>query len=210
MTTSGVRRALLAVLGVALLAGCDSGTAMSGSTSAVPRPAPPTAECPAEGVRISAASAEAAMGIRVLTIEMANCGPGPYRVSGYPDVRLFDEEREPIDVAVLPGSASIASVAAFDAPPTPVTLRPGEKAWSGLLWRNLVTDSTVDATTAVRMEAASIEGMPWQRVPLVVPDEVDGTRTVTIDLGNTGKLGVRAWHKTPADAPNPPDPHRPA
>jgi len=135
------------------------------------------------------------MGLRTLTLELVNCGSTPLTVNGYPAVRLFDEEDTPIEVVVGEGSAGITTAPEFDDPPQEVTLRPGEKASSGLLWRNLVTDATVNATTATRLEAAPAQGQPWQEVPLVVPNEVTGTSTVTIDLGNTGKLGVQAWRK---------------
>jgi hypothetical protein len=183
-----MRRVLHAIFGLALLAGCGARPAASelpvasttASTTAVPE-----VRCSAEGVTFVAAGSDAAMGIRVLTIEMVNCGTSPYTVEGYPRVRLFDEDHEPVEVEVAQGSAGIASVPAFDDPPEPVTLRPGEKAAAGLLWRNLVTDATVPATTATYLEAAPARGRPWQPVP----------QPVTIDLGNTGRLGVGAWRK---------------
>jgi hypothetical protein len=135
------------------------------------------------------------MGIRVLTMELVNCGTEPITVNGYPTVRLYDENHDPIDVAVGQGSSSIATVPEFDNPPQPVTLQPGERAQSGLLWRNLVTDSTVNATTAYHLDAAVAEGKPWHVVPMVIPDSVRGAADVTIDLGNTGKIGVQAWQK---------------
>jgi Protein of unknown function (DUF4232) len=191
-----VKHVLLGVLGLALLTGCVARPAPidDNTPPTTSRPAPP--ECPAEGVEISVAGTDAAMGLRTMSLELVNCGTSPYTVRGYPSVRLFDEDREPIEVAVGPGSNGVATVPAFDVPPQEVTLQPGEKAISGLLWRNLVTDSTVTATTAVHMDAAVLEGKPWQQVPMTVPDEVNGTRTTEIDLGNTGKLGVQAWTKT--------------
>jgi len=176
---------------LALLAGCVA------RQEALPDPSSTTAStwagptCPKEGVSFRVAGSDAAMGLRVLTIDMVNCGRRPYTVNGYPSVRLFDEEHEPIEVAVLRGSGSISSVPDFDNPPSEVTLRPGEKARSGLLWRNLVTDATVDATTASYLEAAPAEGRPWQQVPN------EDANPVHIDLGNTGQLGVQAWHKAP-------------
>lgn len=187
-----MKRVLLGVLGLALLAGCVSRPApIDDNTPPTTSPAPP--ECPAEGVEISAVGTDSAMGLRTLMLELVNCGTSPYTVRGYPSLRLFDEDREPIEVAVGPGTNGVATVPEFDAPPQDVTLQPGEKATSGLLWRNLVTDSTVDATTAFHLDATVAEGKPWQQVSLTVPDTVNGTRTVTIDLGNTGKLGVQAW-----------------
>jgi uncharacterized protein DUF4232 len=145
---------------------------------------------------------DAAMGLRTLSMELVNCGTEPYRVQGYPSVRLFDEDHDPIDAFVGHGSAGISVVPEFDKPAQVVTLAPGERALSGLLWRNLVTDSTVKATTAYYMDAAVTDGEPWQTVPLVFRDPVRGPDDVTVDLGNTGKLGVQAWQKatTPSTA----------
>ncbi|MFL6126141.1 DUF4232 domain-containing protein [Actinophytocola sp.] len=198
-----MRRVLLGVLGLALLAGCGVRPAASGpDIPPVPRtstrPAPPqkVPRCAPKGVRISVVGGDAAMGLRTLSIELANCGRAPVTVHGYPALRLYDEDDQPVEVAVRQGSGDIAVVPEFDDPPRDVVLQPGEKARSGLLWRNLVTDSTVKATTATRLEAAPTQGEPWQDVPLVIPNDVTGTTTVTIDLGNTGKLGVQAWQKT--------------
>lgn len=199
----GVRRLLLGTLGLTLLVGCGvrpaaspvltatSSQSMSTSTS-TPLPA---VMCSAEGVGFSVLGPDGAMGLRSLTIEMVNCGSRPFTVDGYPSLRLFDEERKPIDVVVARGSGAIAMVPEFDNPPQAVVLRPGEKAMAGMLWRNLVTDATVKATTAVYLDAALAEGRPWQKVPLVVPSDVSGAMTVSIDLGNTGTLGVQAWTK---------------
>lgn len=186
-----------------LLAGCGvrPETVSAGSTYtpfAPPTSSTPTLtelECTPEGVGFSVASTEAAMGLRVLTLEMVNCGEKPLVVNGYPSIRLFDEEHEPIAVTVGQGSSGVATVPDFDTPPQEVVLQPWEKVRSGLLWRNLVTDATVNATTAVYLEAASAAGKPWQDVPMVTPDPMGGARTVDIDLGNTGALGVEAWKK---------------
>lgn len=200
-----MKRVFLGVLGLALLAGCGGQPAAMpspyttspdetglGPTS---KPAPPDVKCSADGVAISAVGTDAAMGLRTLSLELVNCGTSPYTVRGYPSVRLIGEDLEPIDVNIAPGANGVATVPEFDAEPQEITLQPGEKAISGLLWRNLVTDSTVDATTAFYLDAAVREGQPWQQVPLIVADEINGTRTVDLDLGNTGKLGVQAWTK---------------
>jgi hypothetical protein len=180
-----MRRVLLAVLGLALLAGCgvrlEPEPLEITSVTTTPVTVPP-GEC---AVEFSTLGADAAMGLRVLTIEMVNCGTEPYTVNGYPSLRLFDEDGEQVDVEVARGSGGIATLPDYDVPPAEVILQPGEKAHAGLVWRNLVTDATVDATTAVRIEAAPAPGQPWQEVPL----------DVTIDLGNTGRLGVQPWHR---------------
>jgi hypothetical protein len=186
-----VRKVLLAVLGVVLLAGCgvrltptplenETTLPIATTTPVTVSPGP----CP-EGVEFSTLGADAAMGLRVLTIEMVNCGAEPYTVNGYPSLRLYDEDGDQIEVAVLQGSGGIASLPDFDVPPAEVVLQPGERAWAGLVWRNLVTEVDVDASTAVRMEAAAAAGQPWLAVPM----------DVTIDLGNTGRLGVQPWHR---------------
>jgi hypothetical protein len=164
----------------------------------------PEPECSPEGTVVRLTGGDAAMGLRTLSMELVNCGTEPYTVEGYPSLRLFDEDHEPISVVVGHGSAGIATVPEFDKPPQVIVLQPGERALSGLLWRNLVTDSTVKATTAYHMDAAVSGGEPWQTVPLVVPDTVRGADDVTVDLGNTGKVGVQAWQKATTPSSTPP------
>lgn len=199
------------VLGLVLLAGCGARAAAGGPeidtapSSTVPNPnrpgplettsAVPEAQCSPDGAAISTVGGDAAMGLRVLGIELVNCGSAPITVNGYPALRLYDEDDQLIDAAVLHGSADISVMPEFDNPPVAITLQPGEKARSGLLWRNLVTDATVKATTATRLQAAPAQGAPWVEVALVIPNEVTGSSATTIDLGNTGKLGVQAWQK---------------
>jgi hypothetical protein len=57
----------------------------------------------------------------------------------------------------------------------------------------------VKATTAYGLDAAVTEGEVWCTVPMV-----RGSAGVTIDLGNTGKLGVQAWRKATTPEPGPP------
>lgn len=190
-----MRRVLVVIL--VLLAGCGVRPAAPPTepTVSVPKPRPVRPGCPSEGVRLSLVGADSAMGLRAVTIELANCGSKPYTVNGYPLVRLYDEEDQEVRVVAERGSGSVASPSSFDNPPQEVVLQPGEKAWSGLMWRNLVNDATVEATTAVRIEAATAEGRPWHDVPMDAPNGIGGTTTVDIDLGNTTALGVRAWLK---------------
>lgn len=171
---------------VAVLAACDPAPAAEPSTPAT-RPTAAGADCPKSGVTIRPGAAEAAMGLRVLSLELTNCGDAPYPLHGYPGVRVLDEHREELHVEVGEGSSGIAVVDAFDAPPTRITLAPGETATSGLLWRNTVTNATVPATTGSYLEVRPAAGAPWQ--PLDDAEEPP----LTIDLGTTGKVGVRAW-----------------
>jgi hypothetical protein len=156
----------------------------------------PPVTCSAEGIRLAVVATDAAMGLRDLAFELVNCGTAPYTVSGYPDVRLLDEDHQPIEVTVEQGDGSVAMVPEFDNPPGTVTLQPGERARSGLLWRNLVTDADLTkVATAYSFEVRTGAGKPWQEVPLVMPDDTNGARQTLVDLGNTRKIGVRAWLK---------------
>lgn len=152
---------------------------------------PPTAtspvvpDCPDSGLTFALGVADAAMGLRVQNVTMTNCGVTPYTVLGYPAVQVLDEDRRELDLQVGQGSSGISTVEAFDAPPAEVTLRRGDSATSGLLWRNTVTDTTVPATLGVYLMISPAPGQPWQ--------EVEADPAAHIDLGNTGKLGVQPW-----------------
>lgn len=182
------------------------GPAASGAVGASPTAAGDgPAACPESGVRVRALGTDAAMGLRALGVELVNCGTAAYPLHGYPALRLLDNDGTPIPVQVVEGAKGITS--GFDDPPRPLVLQPGERAGAALLWRNLVTDSTVVATNGERLEVAPAAGQPPQVV------ELDGP----IDLGNTGRVGVSAWKKltdpepTPTPAvPDTPEPSRSA
>ncbi|KIF71083.1 lipoprotein [Streptomyces sp. AcH 505] len=138
--------------------------------------------CPASGIRVSVDRGDAAMGLRVVGLHLDNCGTRTYTVEGYPLLQLLDEDRKPVDgVQILEGSAEISTGAGPDTPPGPVTLKPGEEATSALVWRN-----TTQMGTAVNV--------PYVRVRAKAgADPV--TVTPKLDLGTTGKLGVKPWAK---------------
>ncbi|MGI5524233.1 DUF4232 domain-containing protein [Micromonospora sp. CA-259024] len=165
------------------------------ASSTTPASADPLASCPASGVQIRSTGSDAAMGLRALGLELVNCGDRPYQLNGYPVPHVFDEQREPVMLRVVNGAKEITS--GFDQPPRPVTLAPNERATAVLLWRNLVTDSTVVATNGEFLTVAPAAGQPAAEV------DPDGP----VDLGNTGRIGVSAWKK--AD-PSTPVPTRPA
>ncbi|MER6402869.1 DUF4232 domain-containing protein [Streptomyces viridosporus] len=145
-------------------------------------PAGPGA-CPASGVRISADEGNAAMGLRVVSLHLDNCGTRTYTVEGYPLLELLDDGLEPVDgVEILDGSGEITTGAGPDEQPRPVTLEPGESATAGLVWRNTTEFGTPVNVPHVRVRAK--EGAD----PVTV--------TPHLDLGTTGKLGVRPWEKT--------------
>ncbi|MEU5335466.1 DUF4232 domain-containing protein [Streptomyces asoensis] len=136
--------------------------------------------CPTSGVRLTADDGDAAMGLRVVGLVLENCGERDYTLDGYPQVSLMDEDREPVEgVRVLKGSGGIATVAGFDDPPRPVTLKPGQRASAGLMWRNTTGSGTAVDVPYVRVRARSGAD------PVMV--------TPHLDLGTTGKLGVGPW-----------------
>ncbi|MGY3205397.1 DUF4232 domain-containing protein [Streptomyces sp. TE5632] len=138
--------------------------------------------CPASGIRISADEGNAAMGLRAVGLHLDNCGTRAYTVEGYPLLELLDEGLEPVDgVEILDGSGDITTGAGPDEPPRPVTLQPGESATAGLVWRNTTEFGTPVNVPHVRVRAKA------------GADPV--TVTPHLDLGTTGKLGVRPWEK---------------
>ncbi|MFC4002937.1 DUF4232 domain-containing protein [Prauserella oleivorans] len=155
-----------------------------------PVPTPPAEACPETGVRVTVGIDEAAMGLRVLGLTLTNCGDRPYQLEGYPQLRLLDEAGKPMDVRVEHGSAGIATVDGFDAPPRALTLRAGEVARTNLMWRNTNTSAGTPAVGDT-LSVAPVEGRPWQPVELTGGYE-DGLH---IDVGSTGLIGVRAWYR---------------
>ncbi|WP_062648561.1 DUF4232 domain-containing protein [Streptomyces maremycinicus] len=143
--------------------------------------------CPPSGIRVSADDGDAAMGLRVVGLVLENCGDRDYTVDGYPQLSLLDEDHEPVDgVEIFKGSGGISTVTGFDDPPRPVTLKPGERASAGLMWRNTTGFGTAVDVPYVRVRARS------DAAPVMV--------TPHLDLGTTGKLGVSPWRSTPAGA----------
>ncbi|MFD3824911.1 DUF4232 domain-containing protein [Streptomyces sp. NPDC058625] len=138
--------------------------------------------CPASGIRVSADEGDAAMGLRVVSLRLDNCGTRTYTVEGYPLLELLDDGLEPVDgVEILDGSGEITTGAGPDEQPRPVTLEPGESATAGLVWRNTTEFGTPVNVPHVRVRAK--EGAD----PVTV--------TPHLDLGTTGKLGVRPWEE---------------
>ncbi|WP_308295396.1 DUF4232 domain-containing protein [Streptomyces sp. MUM 178J] len=164
--------------------GLDSVHARIAKVRRVPTEEAPaeTGPCPASGVRITADGGDAAMGLRVVGLRLENCGTGGFRLDGYPLLEVLDEDRAPVSgVTVVRGSGGIATVTGFDDPPQPVTLKPGETASTGLMWRN-----TTEAGTPVNAPYVRVRTEPGSRPVMLTPE---------LDLGTTGKLGVRPWKK---------------
>ncbi|MFJ8732830.1 DUF4232 domain-containing protein [Streptomyces bauhiniae] len=142
----------------------------------------PGGPCPASGVRVYADQGDAAMGLRVVGLHLENCGKEPYAVEGRPELEIIDAEHERVEgVKVLPS----AEVAQLGGPPDvarPLTLRPGERALSGIVWRNTV-QAVGGAVNAPYLRVRAKAGA----APVMLTPE--------LDLGTTGRLGVEAWRK---------------
>ncbi|MGW0909708.1 DUF4232 domain-containing protein [Streptomyces sp. NPDC002853] len=156
--------------------------------------------CPASGVRIEAGMVSPAMGLRAMSVTLTNCGKDTYRLKGYPKMRVLDEHREPLDVQVLEGTEPIMARDDDPGPRHSVTLKQGEAAYTVVVWRNTVTDTT---TTAVSGTYLKVTPAPGARPGTVTPEG-------RIDLGNTGRIGTTAWQRSPADETNRPRTTAPA
>jgi hypothetical protein len=125
------------------------------------------------------------MGLRAMSLTLQNCGTRTYRVEGYPELGLLDEDGKPVTgVSVTRGSGGIATMTGFDDPPREVALRPGEAATAGLVWRNTVAS----AGAPTNVPSVTVRAKPGAEPVTVRPDG-------GLDLGTTGKLGVSPWHK---------------
>ncbi|MFH8612926.1 DUF4232 domain-containing protein [Streptomyces sp. NPDC018029] len=146
--------------------------------------APPEAgTCPSSGIRVTTDKGDAAMGLRVVGLHLDNCGTRDYTVEGYPLLELLDDSLKPVDgVEILDGSSEITTGAGPDKEPRPVTLKPGESATASLVWRNTTELGTPVNVPHVRVRAKT------GAAPVTV--------TPNLDLGTTGKLGVKPWEKT--------------
>ncbi|CAL9456725.1 DUF4232 domain-containing protein [Streptomyces sp. enrichment culture] len=184
MRTRG--KAAFAVAAV-LLTGCSAGGTGTGgearpSASSAPAPGASASAgaCPESGVRVSLGDTEAALGQRALSVFLDNCGGRPFEVSGYPDVAVLDAEREELDVTVRLGTHAVDGGAERSV----FTLQPGQRAKSGVLWRNTVTRSDVVATSGAYLRVTPAPGAAPQTV---APH--DGP----LDLGNTDAVEVTPW-----------------
>ncbi|MDX3311565.1 DUF4232 domain-containing protein [Streptomyces sp. NPDC054884] len=138
--------------------------------------------CPPSGVRVTADDGDAAMGLRVVGLFLENCGTKDRTLEGYPRLSLLDDDLQPVrGVEVMKGSGGIATVTGFDDPPRAVTLKPGERARAGMMWRNTTGFGEAVDVPYVRVRATA------GAAPVTV--------TPHLDLGTTGKLGVSPWRR---------------
>ncbi|MGW2441470.1 DUF4232 domain-containing protein [Streptomyces goshikiensis] len=149
------------------------------------RPSQPQAQpCPEGGVRLREAGGDAAMGLRLASLALVNCGTEPYVLDGYPELRVLDRQGAPVEVSAATGTNGVTtSVTGVEAAPRKMTLRPGAEATFSMVWRNTVTDVTVPAVEGWEIEVVPRPGAPRVRLRLTQP----------VDLGNTGRLGYGPW-----------------
>jgi hypothetical protein len=172
-----------------LLAGCATGPWSRddcGAPCAVPSAAQPTVAEPAclSGLRVEPGRRDAAMGLRVESIVLVNCGTEPYSVQGFPRLELADADGPRPDVRILDGVLQITgSPETHSDEPQPVTLQPGERASALLAWRNTYDDVSEPPVTVTLVRVVPEAGLPAQEL---IPDG-------GLDLGSTGRLGVGPW-----------------
>ncbi|MET9552800.1 DUF4232 domain-containing protein [Streptomyces sp. NPDC006645] len=143
--------------------------------SAPPSAGAKAAGCPPSGLDAVIGGENAAMGLRVITVKLWNCGDKPYRVKGYPGIELLDEGREPIDVTITHGEDR----------PRQLTLAPNGTARTNLEWNNRVT---------------SLDGAPTPGAHILVtpaPGEEPISLPLGVDLGSEATLDVTAWAVDP-------------
>ncbi|WP_156723684.1 DUF4232 domain-containing protein [Streptomyces apocyni] len=139
--------------------------------------------CPRSGLRVYAGRGDAAMGLRVVSLHLVNCGTRTERLNGYPRLELIDEDHKPVkDVQILEGGSTIATGTGTDGEPQPIELQPGEAASAGLTWRN----TTEAGPAPVHAPYVRVRAKPGADPVMVTPE---------LDLGTTGKLGVGPWKK---------------
>ncbi|WP_405800170.1 DUF4232 domain-containing protein [Streptomyces sp. NBC_01506] len=157
-----------------------------GSPSPDPSPSAGTKApgCPPSGLDVVIGGEDAAMGHRVVTLKLWNCGDKPYRLKGYPGIELLDGAREPVDVKISHES-DYTYTGRRDDRPVRLTLEPNGTASAVLHWNNRVT---------------SLDGAPAPGAHILVtpaPDEEPISLPLGIDLGSDGTLEVTSWAADP-------------
>jgi Protein of unknown function (DUF4232) len=160
----------------------------------------PSAPPCVDGTRLTEGQGDAAMGLRVLTLTLTNCGSQVRRLDGYPTVRLLDKDGDPLEVEIDRGAQKV-TIAVKDPGAKPVTLLPGHSARFDLVWRNTYTDISRPPENGATAVVTPAPGSKAQRVtPTSGP----------FDLGSTGRLGITAWEEDPDSAPRTGSPGTPA
>jgi predicted small lipoprotein YifL len=136
-------------------------------------------QCALTGASIVVGIADAAMGQRLTTLVLTNCGSESYRLDGYPQLTVLDQDRRPVAVAVARASMIQGVV---DPGPKPIVLAPQASAITKLTWRSTVLIGEPDAT------GSYIAVSPGQQHPMqIVP--------VRVDDGTTAQIAATAWEE---------------
>ncbi|GHG62750.1 DUF4232 domain-containing protein [Streptomyces griseocarneus] len=150
--------------------------------------------CPTSGIRVYADDGDAAMGLRVVSLHLENCGTQLFRLNGYPRLQPLDKDHKPVaSVKTLQGGSSVATGTGADGVPQPLELKPGERAYATLVWRNTVEGGTGGTGDPVNAPYARVWAKPGAAPVMVIPE---------LDLGTTGKLGVGPWKKDEKPTPD--------
>lgn len=138
------------------------GPAASADVPAQDRPGPgaPVAGCPASGAVVDMGPVETAMFHRAVVLTLTNCGDRPYRVHGYPSVRVLDGHGERLPVPVNPGGSMFGD----DEGPEEITLRPGGSVRSTLAWVSTKEGGDLIEADALELSAAPDTGARVHRL----------------------------------------------
>ncbi|MFI6742861.1 DUF4232 domain-containing protein [Nonomuraea sp. NPDC050451] len=194
MTVPPAMRVCVSAVALICLAGCAAQAPGAGAAPARPTVTPPghplaqppptvwspspAPSCAGSGLLLYAEAPTAAMGLRVQTVTLTNCGDTVRQVKGYPRVRLLDEDGEPLEVKIDRGARRVTT-AIQDPGPKAVTVRPGRSAAFTLAWRNTYGGTTHPPAVGATLVVTTGSGR--QRV------------SGLFDLGSTNLLGVTAW-----------------
>lgn len=155
-------------------------------SSGSPRATPATCT---GGVLLSLDQADGAAGLRAMPLYLTNCGTATMTVTGYPAITLRDKDGAVITVVTVQhGVTKNLLDPRYDQPPKAVTLAPGQRAVSVLVWRNTYapTAEAPDNINAVYLDTAVTPGGPVQRLSRPPAGAV-------LDLGNTNLLEISPW-----------------
>ena len=151
-------------------------------------PASTAPDCPESGWRMSPGMVTATMGLRAMSVTLTNCGKGVREVNGYPDIRVRGLDRQMFAVTVLKGTEPVTTM--DDPGPSRVRLRPGQSAYTSLVWRYSAVNAATREGSGVYVDIGPAKGEARQTI------EPEGG----LDIGETGMLGTTAWQRSPQDA----------
>lgn len=158
------------------------------SPGPLPSPPPPTPTrspgCPPGGLALAIIGEDSAMGHRVATLQLRNCGDRPFSVKGHPGVELLDTGRQPVDVTISHKN-DYSFTGRRDDRPRRLTLAPDGTAAAVVHWNNRVTSFDGAPTPGAHIRVTPAPG----EAPISLP--------LAVDLGTDGTLDVTSWAAGP-------------